>query len=524
MTISFHTRLFAVAALIVGAVLAAVTTLGWSGVLKVEVERLDDRLCMEARRVATQPVLADDLPRLEADVALKLRLGSAEQLMLRVDAADGAAGVQSLRWRDVPPADDLRWDPSRLRSEPGLPPGRAPAPPPDSPPPTGAPSRLEGKQPGGEQPGGERPEGPRPPGPPPGLCSLASFTSAGSEWRAARFELPGDPRPDPNAEPRPGPGVGHSVIAANMASVKAELQTAVQRALRLVIPLALLLTALGAWLLATLSLRPVKRLRTAMKGMTPQAPDQRLPSAGEDREVKALIGDYNTMLARLEASFHQASRFSADAAHGLRTPLTILQGRIEQAVGRSANRAVQGDLTDMLNEVGRLTGIARKLLLLSQADAGRLALSLTRIDLTELLDALVSDAQMLVTHQTLAATIERHLVTQGDALLLRQLVNNLVSNAVRYCRPGGRIEVHSRRVAGGIETGFVNDTPAIPAGVRARFFERFFRGDPAHHRSVEGSGLGLSLAREIARAHGGDLTLESGVPDEVRLRLWLPGS
>ena len=508
MTISFHTRLFAVAALIVGAVLAAVMTLGWSSVLKVEVERLDDRLCMEARRLATQPLRADDLPRLEADVALKLRLGSAEQLMLRVDAADAAAGVQSQRWRDVPPTDDLRWSESRLRDEFSPPPARLHEPPPEAPP----------------RPEGDRPDGPRPPGPPNGLCALASFTSAGNEWRAARFDRLSDPRAEPSADPRLGPEPGRSVIAANLASVKAELQSAVQRALTLVIPLALLLTALGAWLLATLSLRPLKRLRTAMKGMTPQALDQRLPSAGEDREFKALIGDYNTMLARLEASFHQASRFSADAAHELRTPLTILQGRIEQAVGRSANRAVQADLTDMLDEVGRLTGITRKLLLLSQADAGRLALSLTNVDLTELLDALMSDAQMLVTQQTLAATIERGLSTQGDVLLLRQLLNNLVSNAVRYCRPGGRIAVHCRRLPGGIETMFANDTPAISADVRARFFERFFRGDPAHHRSVEGSGLGLSLAREIARAHGGELTLEASAPDEVRLRLWLPGS
>lgn len=123
MTISFHTRLFVVAALIVGTVVAALMTLGWSSVLKVEVERLDDRLCMEARRIASQPLRADDLPRLEADVALKLRLGSAEQLMLRVDAADGAASLQSVRWRDAPLVDDLRWSDSHQRNQPGPPPG-----------------------------------------------------------------------------------------------------------------------------------------------------------------------------------------------------------------------------------------------------------------------------------------------------------------------------------------------------------------------------------------------------------------
>jgi two-component system, OmpR family, heavy metal sensor histidine kinase CusS len=335
---------------------------------------------------------------------------------------------------------------------------------------------------------------------------LASFTSAGSEWRAARYGVP----------------AGRSVVAADLASVKAELQSALRSALTLVIPMALALTALGAWVLANLSLRPVNRLRMAMKDMTPKALDRRLPSGGEDREFKALIAEYNIMLARLEASFHQASRFSADAAHELKTPLTILQGRLERAVSRSDKRAVQVDLTEMLDEVGLLAAITRKLLLLSQADAGRLALSLAPVDLTELLGELVVDAQMLVTDQVLSSAIEPGLVTQGDALLLRQLFNNLVNNAVRYCRPGGAIEVRSRKLPGGVETSFTNETRFVAADERARFFERFFRGDPAHGRSVEGSGLGLSLAREIARAHGGELTLEPGALDVVRLRLWLP--
>ena len=485
MTISFRTRLFAVAALIVGTVLAAVMAGGWSSVLKVEVERLDSRLCMEARRIATQPFLADEPSRLESDVALKLRLGSAEQLMLAYYPAEGRAIGAPITWRGAPLADDLVWVPSRLHEE------RA--------------QRPEGPRQGPprEPPGDRRP---RPDDPAPGACALASFMSAGSEWRAARFDVP----------------TGRGVVAADLVSVKAELQSAVQSALTVVVPMALVLTALGAWLLASLSLRPVNRLREAMIGVTPRALDQRLPSASEDREFKALIGEYNTMLARLEASFHQASRFSADAAHELKTPLTILQGRLEQAVSRSDNRAVQQDLMDMLSEVGRLATITRKLLLLSQADAGRLALSRTSVDLTLLLDELVSDVQMLITDQALTSVIEPGLVAQGDALLLRQLFNNLINNAARYGRPRGAIEVRSRALPGGIETIFSNATRPIPAEERARFFERFFRGDAAHSSSIEGSGLGLSLAREIARAHGGDLTLEPGAPDQVTLRLWLP--
>ena len=109
-------------------------------------------------------------------------------------------------------------------------------------------------------------------------------------------------------------------------------------------------------------------------------------------------------------------------------------------------------------------------------------------------------------------------------MLLRQLFNNLMNNAVRYSRAGGRVEVRGRKLPGGIETVFTNQTRPISADERSRFFERFFRGDVAHNRSTEGSGLGLSLAREIARAHGGDLTLGPGAPDHVTLRLWLPSA
>jgi two-component system heavy metal sensor histidine kinase CusS len=482
-TISFRTRLFAIAALIVAAVLAAVMILGWTRVLDFEVERLDDRLCMEARRLATQPLEADDMPRLEADMLGKLRLNSIDQLMLRFDSTEGAAASKSSRWSDGLEIAALNWARSARQDEP---------PPPKARPEKGSSGKAERPEP--------EERGPR------GACSLASFAAGSTQWRAAVFAAPG----------------GRGFVAADLAAPKAELQGAVRGALTLVIPLALVLTALGAWLLSSLTMRPVDRLRDAMKAVTQKALDQRLPGRGEDREFRELIGAYNTMLDRLEASFRQASRFSADAAHELKTPLTILQGRIEQAVRKSNNRAVQSDLTGMLDEVGRLAAITRKLLLLSQADAGRLALNVARLDLSELLDGLMSDAQMLVGEQKVSSAIEPHLAVDGDAVLLRQLLNNLISNAVSYGRPEGWIRVEGRRLAAGIEVLIANFSDTISLEDRARFFDRFYRGDPAHNRQIEGNGLGLSLAREIARAHGGDLTLEPSALDEVRLRLWLP--
>jgi len=483
MTMSFRTRLFAVAVCIVSTVLALVVSLGWSRVLSYEVERLDERLCMEARRLDRQALQEQDLNRLASDVMGKLRLGSTDQLMFRFESVAGPGSFQSAHWHTELNIDSLGWETARTRFGPANTGAARPVPPDQS--------SVSSGEPG-----------------PPGSCSVSSFESQGSTWRAVLYRSP----------------EGRGVVAADLAATKAELQSALHRALTVVVPLALALTALGAWLLASLTMRPLNRLRDAMRGVTQKALDQRLPWRGEDLEFRELIAAYNTMLDRLQASFQQASRFSADAAHELKTPLTILQGRLEQAVRQSDKRAVQAELTGLQDEVGRLAGITRKLLLLSQADAGRLALNVTAVDLSGMLGELLSDAEMLLTGQKLTSAIEPQLRAQGDALLLRQLFNNLTSNAVRYCRAGGSIVVAGRALSDGIEVIFSNACEPVTQESRVQFFDRFYRGDSSRNRAVEGNGLGLSLAREIARAHDGDLTLEPSALDVVRVRLWLPKS
>jgi len=448
MATSFRLRLFVVATLIVGTVLALVMGLGWSSVLSFEVERLDERLCSEARRLGNETLGAEGMARLEVDVMRKLRLDKPSQLMLHFEPSQGAQTDEN-----------LRTPPQRKRG-------------------------------------------------PPGECSLSSQESTGTVWRTATYRS----------------AQGRSTVAADLAATKAELQGALRRALMIVVPLALTLSALGAWLLAVMTMRPVNRLRDSMRAVTQKALDQRVSTSGEDIEFRELIAAYNTMLDRLQTSFQQASRFSADAAHELRTPLTILQGRLEHAVNKSDNPAVQAELSALQDEVGRLSGITRKLLLLSQADAGRLALHVGVVDVSGMLAELLIDAEMLLGDQKLSSVIEPHLMTRGDALLLRQLFNNLISNAVRYCSPGGIISVTARSTSTGTEVLFRNACEPITDESRAHFFDRFYRGDASHSRATEGNGLGLSLAREIARAHGGDLNLQTSAEDEVVMRLLLPAN
>lgn len=481
---SFRARIFVVTALIVAAVVGLFAALGWARLMSSEAQRLNDRLCNEARRLSNVPPPAREMDRFAEDVALKLQLSDVSGLLLSFNGPGDPRAARTARWPEGLDLDALPW---ALVAEGGPPPG---------PPPGGRPGESAGQDP------------PRMgPGRPPPRCSLAGFTQGRTEWRAALV-----------ATPR-----GRGFVAADTVAAQAELRGDVRRAVAIAAPMALLLTAAGAWLLSSLALRPVVRLRDSMKAMDPRALDQRLPAGREDREFDDLIRAYNAMLARLEASFHQASRFSADAAHELKTPLTILQGQIERAIAGADGRAIQADLTAMLDEVVRLASITRKLLLLSQADAGQLAVLRRPVDLSRLVQDCVADAQMLEgPSPRLSMAVPDGLRVQADEQLLSQVLHNLASNAFKYTPTGGWITIAARALGAGVEVVFSNSSAPLSTTQRQHFFERFFRGDVAHTRRVDGHGLGLSLAREIARAHGGELSLEPSPPEQVVLRLTLP--
>lgn len=335
-------------------------------------------------------------------------------------------------------------------------------------------------------------------------CAHAEWSTGHRDWRAARVEGDG----------------GRAIVAVDLAASSAELNAAMRAVWALVLPLMLVSTALGAWLLTSLTMRPLQRLREAMQALTPQALDQRLPEAGADIEFRALIRAYNVMLERLERSFRQASRFSADAAHELRTPLTVLQGRLEQAIQGSADAGAQAQWAALLEEVNRLSAITRHLLLLAQADAGHLPLRQERVDLTTMLLELVEDARMLLSDERVQAVIEPGLRVSADALLLRQLLNNLVGNAARYSAGTAPMQIQACGRGSQIEVRIRNACAPISASERAQLFDRFYRVAP--RVDAAGSGLGLSLAREIARAHGGELALVASAEDVVEMHLLLP--
>jgi two-component system heavy metal sensor histidine kinase CusS len=296
-------------------------------------------------------------------------------------------------------------------------------------------------------------------------------------------------------------------IAHNLSGLRAETQRFLH-ALLVAVPLGLLLIVAGGWLIGHLALRPVTLIARTAESVTAARLDARIPEGEADTEFQHLIALINSMLERLERSFRQATRFSADAAHELKTPLAVLQAQIERTLQRSADDSEeQRNYAEQLEELQRLKSILRKLLLLSQADAGEMPLSLERINLAERIRSAENDVEMLAPGRKIRMETPAELFVQADDDLLAQIIGNLISNAVKFGDPEGLIDIKLAEQDGQAVLTVSNTGVPIPQADHAKVFDRFYRADAARSRDIEGSGLGLSLAREMARAHGGDLTL-----------------
>ncbi len=296
-------------------------------------------------------------------------------------------------------------------------------------------------------------------------------------------------------------------LAMRIADHEADL-AGLGKAYALALGLAMAVVCAGAWWLAGRAIRPVQALTNVAEQVTAEGLDRRIEDRAHDREFNRLITVFNEMMDRLEKSFRQASRFSADASHELKTPLSIMQGELERAIAHAGEEPEQQRLcAGMLEEVQRLKSIVQKLLLLSRADAGELKLVRETVDLSGMLLELAEDASILGPDLEIVTEVEPEVCLDLDPDLFSQVLRNLLSNAVKFNRHDGWIRIGMRRADGGAEISISNSGIPISDQDRERVFERFHRGPSVHEGGREGAGLGLSLAREIVRAHGGELRL-----------------
>jgi len=309
-----------------------------------------------------------------------------------------------------------------------------------------------------------------------------------------------------------GPPRGLVLVAASLHEVKATTRTLLALLIGAGLA-AVLVAALGSGALVRRGLRPLDRMAVAAEGIDARRLDRRLTTPGAPREVARLEAAFDAMLARLRESFATQRRFVADASHELRTPLATLQGRSEVLLlDPTLDVETREGLAMMRDEAARMGRLVANLLLLARGDEAR-ALDRRPVELDALLLEVARQAHTLARGRGVTVTLghEDQAVVGGDIDLLKQVLLNLVDNALAYTPPGGRVDL-SLYVAEGRARLSVRDTGAgIAPDDLARIFERFYRPDRARTRAGGGAGLGLAIARWIVAAHDGHIAVESAV-------------
>lgn len=285
------------------------------------------------------------------------------------------------------------------------------------------------------------------------------------------------------------------------------------------------ISGLAAWLVTGRALAPLAMVTRVATQIT-RADDlsRRIPLAGSaEDEVGQLIRAFNATLERLEDLFTRQRRFLADVSHELRTPLTVIKGNV--GLIRKLGEADDESLTGIEQEVDRLTRMVGDLLLLAQAESGRLPLALAPVEMDTVLLEVFQQMRVLAGEKVqLRMTEIDQVQINGDRDRLKQVLLNLVGNAVQYTPAGGTVSLAMRKTNSQLQI-IINDTgPGIPAADLPHIFERFFRGEKSRKRSSAGSGfgLGLSIAFWIVKAHGGTIEVSSQEGKGTTFCVWLP--
>lgn len=289
-------------------------------------------------------------------------------------------------------------------------------------------------------------------------------------------------------------------------------------------PIVLLLAALGGYLMAGRALAPVRQITQLAATVDPADLDARLSLDLPDDELGRLAQTFDAMLARIERGFEQQRQFTADAAHELRTPLGFMRSQVDLMLRRPRSKAEYRAALELLDgDVDRMTRIVSALLTVSRSESGQLALHRVAFDLQELIRSNLDAYAALATERQITLVDESIPVPlQADSDLLAQLLTNLIDNAVAHTPAGGSIAVGCASSDELVRLWVADTGSGIPLEHQERVFDRFYRVDSGRARSMGGAGLGLTIARAIAEAHGGTIALASTPGAGTLIEVMLP--
>jgi heavy metal sensor kinase len=301
-------------------------------------------------------------------------------------------------------------------------------------------------------------------------------------------------------------------IGASVAPIEAALDRLLDM-LALLLPVLIVCAAVGGYWLVNRALRPVDRLSRTAEQMSLQNLSQRLPVVQSGDALERLSISFNTMLGRLRDSLQTSRRFLADASHELRTPLTVIKGELEELTRESAltETELRERVGSVLEEVARLEHLVSGLLVLSRLDAGETQGVWVDVDVAELASNTAEHMRLMAEDRGIEIDMSglKKAVIQGDQSRLKQIVVNLLDNAIRFTPRGGTVSLRTASDDAGSILEVSDTGIGIPQSAIAQVFDRFFRVDEARSREDGGAGLGLSIVKSICSAHGAEIDVIS---------------
>jgi len=291
------------------------------------------------------------------------------------------------------------------------------------------------------------------------------------------------------------------------------------------LPLAVAVITLGGYWLVRRALQPVEKITGTAERITQHNLSERLPVSQTGDELERLSLALNRMIGRLDEAFQNSKRFVADASHELRTPLTILRGELENlAEDPQLDVGSRDRVASLLEEVERLSKIVEQLFTISRLDAGEAQTDWVRLGLCELARTTAEQMSLLAEDKDIAIACDANqpVLVEGDRSRLKQIVVNLLDNAIKYTPAKGAIELRVASANGHAILEVADNGPGIPPDALPHVFERFYRVDQARSTNPESAGLGLSIVKSICLAHGAEVEAESTVGKGSRFRVKLP--